>query len=189
MALGGFLAGLAEASKQLPETIQTRRLLQIRDKQAQARRDEALRRSQEASWEQRQDIIENLRYLAEKGEPEAVTEALGGLSEEPFPGLATALIGIAEDAAFQYNQETDERTIDNQYKQAQTDALSNPKWQSRTGSQFLYRTDPKTGFLEQTLGPSPDPKPPKVLKLIASAGAILNAVSYTHLTLPTNREV
>ena len=167
MALGGFLAGLAEASKQLPETIQTRRLLQIRDKQAQARRDEALRRSQEASWEQQQDIIENLRYLAEKGEPEAVTEALSGLSEEPFPGLATALIGIAEDAAFQYNQESDERTIDNQYKQAQTDALLNPRWQSRTGSQFLYRTNPKTGKLEQTLGPSPDPKPPKVLTLVA----------------------
>ena len=177
MALGGFLAGLAQSSKQWPGAIQNRMLLQ---QQAEERQAEAERLEQQRTQQRGNEIWERIRYLAEHGETEAVQQAVAALPETAIPGLGTALIGIAEDAAFQYNQESDKRTIDNQYKQAQTNALSNPKRQSRPDSQFLYRTNPETGKLEQMLGPSPDPKPPKVLKLIASA-----AVSYTHLTLPT----
>ena len=183
MALGGLLAGLAQSSKQWPGAIQNRMLLQ---QKAEERQAEAERLEQERVQQQNNAIYERIKYLAEHGETGPVKEAVAALPQTAIPGLAEALIGIAEDAAFQYNQESDERTIDNQYRQAQTDALSNPKWQSRTGSQFLYRTDPKTGKLEQTLGPSPDPKPPKVLKLIASAGAILNEDGSTTLISDEN---
>ena len=178
MALGGFLAGLAQSSKQWPGAIQNRMLLQ---QQAEERQAEAERLEQQRTQQRGNEIWERIRYLAEHGEPEAVKQAVAALPETAIPGLGTALIGIAEDAAFQYNQEADKRRIDNKYKEAQTLKLYNPEWQTVPGSQWLRRTNIETGEHEQMLGPSPDPKPPKVLTLVASAGAILNEDGSTTL--------
>ena len=173
MGLGGFLAGLSQASNQLPQAIQNRQMLGVREEEAEARKLAAQRQSQK-------EIVDRLVWMAETGETEAVTQAVKVLPEGFMPGLAPALIGRAEDAAFKNNQESDKRTIDNQYKQAQKMRLEAPPWQSTKDSQWMHRTN-LDGELEQTLGPSPDPKPPKVLQLVASEGAILNEDGTTTL--------
>ena len=58
MALGGFLAGLAQSSKQWPGAMQNRMLSQ---QQEEARRAEAERRTQEGVRQQREAIYERLR--------------------------------------------------------------------------------------------------------------------------------
>ena len=168
MALGGFLAGLSQASNQLPQAIQNRQMLGVREEEAEARKLAAQRASEN-------DIFKRLQYMAETGETEAVQQAVANMPEGQFPGLGQALVGAAGNVRLGMNREVDKEKVDLAYKQAQLTQLQNPGWKPVPGSQFMQRTDPETGLLETVLGPSRDKPPVKTLEVIASSGQILKA--------------
>ena len=96
MALGGFLAGLSQASNQLPQAIQNRQMLGVREEEAEARKLAAQRASEN-------DIFKRLQYMAETGETEAVQQAVANMPEGQFPGLGQALVGAAGNVRLEMN--------------------------------------------------------------------------------------
>ena len=166
MALGGFLAGLSQASNQLPQAIQNRQMLGVREEEAEARKLAAQRASEN-------DIFKRLQYMAETGETEAVQQAVANMPEGQFPGLGQALVGAAGNVRLGMNREVDKEKVDLAYKQAQLTQLQNPGWKPVPNSQFFQRTDPKDGELDWVLGPKKDKKPVRPLEVIASSGQIL----------------
>ena len=165
MALGGFLAGLSQASNQLPQAIQNRQMLGVREEEAEARKLAARRASEN-------DVLQRLKYMAETGEPEAVKLAVANMPEGQYPGLGQALIGAAENARLGMNKQDDKDKVDLAYKNAQLKQLKNPSYERVPESQFYQRTN-LDGELEWVLGPSRDKPPVKTLEVIASSGQIL----------------
>jgi len=167
VGLGGFLAGLSQASNRLPEAIQSRQMLGVREEEAEARKLAAQRAREN-------DVLQRLKYMAETGEPEAVKLAVANMPEGQFPGLGQALVGAAENARLGMNKQDDKDKVDLAYKQAQLKQLKNPSYERVPESQFYQRTN-LDGELEWVLGPSRDKPPVKTLEVIPSTGQILNA--------------
>ena len=182
MALGGFLAGLSQASNRLPEAIQNRQMLGVREEEAEARKLAAQRQNQKA-------IVDRLVWMSETGQVGPIKEAVATMPEGAFPGLAGTLIGVAERNRFELNQADDEKKLEREYRNAQLNQLKNPEWKPVPNSQYYQRTDPKTGEQETVVGPSKIKKPVRTLEVIASTGQILNADgSVTEIADPRARQ-
>ena len=165
MALGGFLAGLAESSSKWPGAIQQRMLLQ---REEQQRLDEVARAK-------RAKYMERLQWMADQGQYSALEDALETLPPDAMPGLGTAMLGVAENVANLHNQALEKVKLDNALTHAKTKGLEEPRFIQIPNSEYFTtgRKDPQTGKLEVTVGPRTESKEPEFLRILPVSGKIL----------------
>ena len=173
MGLGGFLAGLSQASNKLPEAIQNRMLLQ---NQATERQAEAESRTQQNELNQQNAIITRLGITSGAGSVDA-TESYGQqLSPQNMP-LLTAFMGKAEDTRKKINLEDDKRRFDFDLQKTEAKRNQFTPWIS-AGANQLQRENRDTGEMEFREGVKPPPENEKIYleygKILQSDGSTID---------------
>ena len=167
MALGGFLAGLAQSSKQWPGAMQNRMLSQ---QQEEARRAEAERRTQEGVRQQQNAIIQRLGIAADAGSPTAV-EGYGGQLNEINALLLPAFMQKAEDTREKINLNDEIKRFEFEQSKIEGERNKYTDWVS-AGPGTLRRTNRDTGKVEYMEGVKP---PPKNEQIFVEHGKILRS--------------
>ena len=173
MALGGFLAGLSQASNRLPQAIQNRMLLQG---QATDREAEAERRTQQNELAQQNAIITRLGITSGAGSVDATQLYGQQLSPENMP-LLSAFLGQAEDTRKQINFNDDKQRFEFDQQKLEAERNKFTPWIS-AGEGQLQRENRDTGEMEFREGVKPKPDNEKIYleygKILRSDGSTID---------------
>ena len=173
MGLGGFLAGLSQASNKLPEAIQNRMLLQ---NQATERQAEAERRTQQNELNQQNAIITRLGITSGAGSVDATQLYGQQLSPQNMP-LLTAFMGKAEDTRKQINFDDDKQRFEFDQQKLEAKRSQFTPWIS-AGANQLQRENRDTGEMEFREGVKPPPENEKIYleygKILRSDGSTID---------------
>jgi hypothetical protein len=165
MALGGFLAGLAESSSKWPGAIQDRMLFQ---QKAEERQDLAERRAEETARVQQNAIIERLGITSGAGFPDATEQYGRNLSEENAPLLAF-FVGEAERTRKGLNYQEDLRRFEFDQSKRDAERKEYTEWQRNPDGTF-WRENMDTREVEFREG---EPPKPKKIEVYLEAGKVL----------------
>jgi hypothetical protein len=165
MALGGFLAGLAESSSKWPGAIQQRMLFQ---QKTEERQDLAERRAEETARAQQNAIIARLGITAEAGSVDATEQFGQNLSPENAP-LLSSFMGIAERSRKDLNHQEDQQRFEFSQRKLDAERKEFTEWQRNTDGTF-WRENMETREVEFREG---EPPKPKKAEVFLEAGKIL----------------